>query len=174
MAIFMEKLQKAREHEKRVKSSSQVHLGQDPPTQAELDRMAALRAEHAAHMRAREGQAAACRTETELHVAGALSIRSVAGARTEAAPDHVDVGSNSGATANHVSQSLEVKGDATQHCTGDEPPDHIIHALQSGTTNNDLAKRAFSQRRFIQAARLIVVRFADLAKIFFDIFIVCD
>lgn len=150
MAIFMEQLQKVKEQEKRVKSSLHVHLGQDPPTQAEVDRMGALRAEHAARTRAREAEAAARRTETELHVAGARSMHSAAAPDTEAAPGSQEAGSG----ADHPPQAIGASHARDQTT----PPQRIIDALQCGVTYNDLAKRMFSRNRFVQTGRLVVIR----------------
>eukprot|EP00892_Ulva_mutabilis_P008651 jgi/Ulvmu1/6158/UM028_0014.1 len=194
LAIFMEQLQRAKEEEKRVHSSFQVRLGQDPPTQEELDRKAALRAEHAARMRAREAEAAACRTETELHVAGALSMHCHAEASTDAVLGDQAQASEDGAGADPLSPAADhLRADpastgvnpveANPSSTGADPlgadpfpnspgeagsagkdrkphrpPEHIIAALECGETFDDVAKRVYSRRRFVEAGRLIVFR----------------
>lgn len=156
MAIFMEQLQKVKDHEKRVKSSFQVHLGTEPPTQAEQERMAALRAEHAARMRAREYEAAASRTETELHVAGALCARSgrAVTAQAESGPAIPDSSKEFGPQTNNGG------GDASADhgCQESSPSEYVMDALRGSVLHDDLAKRAFSRNRFLAAGRLIIIR----------------
>lgn len=153
MAIFMEQLQKVRDHEKRVKSSFQVHLGTEPPTQAEQERMADLRAEHAARMRAREYEAAASRTKTELHVAGALCARSGRAVTTQAesGPPIPDSSEEFGRQPNSG------RGDASADQESG-PSEYVMDALRGSVLHDDLAKRAFSRNRFLAAGRLFIIR----------------
>lgn len=136
MAIFMEKLQKVREHEKRVNSSLQVRLGDEPPTEAERERVAALRAEHAARIQQQELDAVASRTRTVKHVAGAIVTAS-----------------------NGEGPPLLAHGPAEEDGKGKTgPPEDVLIALQNGDMFDDLAKRVFSSKRFINAARLVIIR----------------
>lgn len=153
----MEQLQKVKDHEKRVKSSFQVHLGVDPPSQEEQERVAALRSEHAARTRAREVQAAACRTETELHVAGALCTRTSGVVGVRARPCEV-VAESSTPGLDPVSDGAGQANSGGHDCETDGPSEYVMDALHCGLTFNDLAKRAFSRKRFVEAARIVVIR----------------
>lgn len=153
----MEQLQKVRDHEKRVKSSFQVHLGVDPPTQVQQEHMAALRSEHAARMRAREVEAAARRTETELHVAGARCTRTGGAVAAQGRPCEVIVeSSSSGLEPALVAAGAANSGDHSREAAG--PSEYVMDALRCGHTFNDLAKRAFSRKRFVEVARIVVIR----------------